>query len=455
MNLTIKPTLKQHEAYEALKEEGSKFITFGGGAGGGKTWLGCEWLLINCIRYPGTKWFMAREELKRLMASSYVTFQKVCSHHNIPREIWKLNGQYNYIEFSNGSRIDLLDLAYKPADPMYERLGSLEYTGGWIDEAGEVNFKAFDVLKSRIGRHLNKEYEIPPKMLLTCNPKKNWLYIKIYKAYKTDTLPVQYKFIQSLYMDNPYTAKEYGEMLDEIDDKITIQRLKYGNWEYDEDNTKMMSFDSIIGMFQNKVPETDDYITIDVARLGKDRTIIYRWKGWQLKEIKVIPKDTITKQVEEARDIKNKNQISIRNILADEDGVGGGFVDLFKCEGFVANSTPYQSESDKEDKFKPNYQNLKAQCADYLAKKVNRGEVGIDSTEWESEIIEECEILKRRDLDKEGKFKIITKEEQKEILGRSPDFLDALIMRAWFEVKNVGGGKKIEYNYTDLTKGLF
>ena len=59
------------------------------------------------------------------MKSSYITWTKVCAYHKIPRDDWKLNGQYNYIEFLNGSRIDLLDLAYKPTDEMYERLGSL------------------------------------------------------------------------------------------------------------------------------------------------------------------------------------------------------------------------------------------------------------------------------------------------------------------------------------------
>ena len=63
-----------------------------------------------------------------MMNSSYITFTKVCQHHKIPRDDWKLNGQYNYIEFKNGSRIDLLDLDYKPSDPEYDRFGSTEYT---------------------------------------------------------------------------------------------------------------------------------------------------------------------------------------------------------------------------------------------------------------------------------------------------------------------------------------
>ena len=74
-------------------------------------------------------------------------------------------GQYNYIEFYNGSRIDLLDLMYKPGDPFYERYGSIEYTGGWIEEGGEVNFGAYDTLKTRVGRHLNNELRVKTKVV--------------------------------------------------------------------------------------------------------------------------------------------------------------------------------------------------------------------------------------------------------------------------------------------------
>ena len=158
--ISIKPTLKQQEMWNKLKDHATQFLLFGGGAGGGKSWIGCEWELLMCIAYPGTKWFIGRNELKRLMASTFITFKKVCTLHKIPNSCWKLNSQYNYIEFWNGSRIDLIDVAYKPSDPLYERFGSVEYTGGWLEEVGEIKAKAFDVLKSRIGRHLNDKYNL-------------------------------------------------------------------------------------------------------------------------------------------------------------------------------------------------------------------------------------------------------------------------------------------------------
>jgi len=252
---------------------------FGGGAGGGKSWMGCEWLLTNCYFYPLSKWFIGREELSRLKKSTFVTFQKVCRYHSIPRDDWKFNGQDNYIEFKNGSRIDLLDLAYKPSDPLYERYGSSEYSGGWIEEAGEVNFLAFDVLKSRIGRHMNKEDKIPIKMLITCNPKKNWLYKYVYRPWKDGTLEKDFKFIQSLYNDNPYTADDYGEQLASIKDKSTKERLMFGNWEYDDDPSILIEYDAIIDMFTNTTEDSEErFMSVDVARYGQDKTVFMFWK---------------------------------------------------------------------------------------------------------------------------------------------------------------------------------
>jgi hypothetical protein len=43
--------------------------------------------------------------------------------------------------------------------------------------------------------------------------------------------------------------------------------------------------------------------------------------------------------------------------------------------------------------------------------------------------------LKEKDADKETPLRLIPKEEVKEVLGRSPDICDTLLMRAWFEIQ--------------------
>ena len=107
MELKINPTSKQFLGWKALNDPKIAEIHFGGGAGGGKTWLGCESRLVRAYAFPGYKSFIGRNQLTRLMATSYVTFNKVCKFHNISKDEWKFNGKYNYIEFRNGSRIDL------------------------------------------------------------------------------------------------------------------------------------------------------------------------------------------------------------------------------------------------------------------------------------------------------------------------------------------------------------
>jgi phage terminase large subunit len=437
MKPTIRPTKKQHEAWTKLKDEVTKYVVFGGAAGGGKTHLGCEWLLTNCYFFPGSKWFIGRNELKRLMASTYITWEKVCSLHKIPKSEWELNAKWNYIEFKNGSRIDLLDVKYQPSDPMYERFGSTEYTGGWLEEAGEINFGAFDVLKSRIGRQKNKEFGLIGKILITCNPKKNWLYVDIYKPFKQGELPKEYAFIQSLYYDNPYTAEEYKKELEQIRDKANKQRLMFGNWEYADEDQCLMSFDSITDLFTNTVDSGLKFITADIARYGSDKIVIILWSGYRAEKIITYDKLGIDEISQKIRDLSVQEKVPYSRIIVDEDGVGGGVKDTLRgIKGFVNNSSPLDNPLTDD---KNNYRNLKTQCYYELARKVSLREIKIEcqDTKVKNDIVDELEQVKRKDPDKEGKLEIVPKEEIKQLLGRSPDYADTLMMRMWFDLTGI------------------
>lgn len=450
MKPTIIPTIKQEQAWKLLQDNTTKYLLFGGGAGGGKSWLFCEWLMTNCYFYPESKWFMGRKELTRLMASTYITFRKVCSHHKIPQDDWKTNGQYNYIEFKNGSRIDLLDLNYKPQDPMFERLGSLEYTGGFIEEAAEVKFKAFDVLKSRVGRHMNKDYGLHPKLGLSCNPNKNWLKRIFYNPWKKGELDPKYSFIQSLYSDNPHTADEYEEQLGDIDDKATRQRLKHGNWDYDDDDNSLVTYDAIQDLFTNTLEKSEDkYLTIDVARFGKDSIIAKFWKGFDCYRIEKRNKQGIDKTTIEAKEWIREERIPMSHVGIDEVGVGGGLLDnLQGAKGFIANSSPLENPDAKKTKVikngtvvfttpKENYASLKDQCGYMLASKIEERGMRISAEidqDTREKIEEEIGQLKSKDGDKDVKLRLIPKEDIKENIGRSPDYLDTLQIRMMFEL---------------------
>ena len=84
-----------------------------------------------------------------------------------------------------------------------------------------------------------------------------------------------------------------------------------------------------------------------------------------------------------------------------------------------------------------NFANLKSQCYFKLAERINRGEIFIDCSDIEVKalIVQELEQVKQHNMDKDGKKSVLPKEQVKEVLGRSPDFADTLMMREWFELR--------------------
>jgi hypothetical protein len=145
---------------------------------------------------------------------------------------------------------------------------------------------------------------------------------------------------------------------------------------------------------------------------------------------------SITQTADKIRELQRQYQIPIGNVIADEDGVGGGLVDTISCKGFVNNSRPLDNPITH---IPDNYANLKSQCYYRLADRINKGGVYIDcpDIEMKQDIIQELEQVKQYNMDKDGKKQVVPKDKIKELIGRSPDYADTLMMREWFDLKPV------------------
>lgn len=427
-----KPTRKQFEALKFLYDEDTEYLLFGGGAGGGKSWIGCEWLIAMCLNFPEIRTFIGRKTLKVIKNTTLITFFKVCKKYEIQRDIhYSYNDQRSIITFHNGSTIDLLELKIQPSDPMFEDMGSSEYTIGWIEEAGEVHFNAFDTLKSRVGRHLNEKYGILAKILITCNPKKNWLYTTFYQPWKNGTLERKYIFLQSLAKDNPELDIGYLNKLDEIKDKAKKERLKYGNWEYDDDPAALMDYDSITDLFTNAhVPGGEKFITADIARYGADKTTVMIWDGMRVQKIVKWEKENTVFTANKIRQLAIEHSVPMSHVIVDDDGIGGGVTDQLDCKGFVNNSSPLNDD---------NFDNLKSQCYFKLSELVNEKKLFVNCSDEEIKdcLIEELEHVKQKNMDSDNKKGVVPKEKIKDLIGRSPDYSDTLMMRMYFELEPV------------------
>lgn len=441
IKINFKPSRKQFEALSFLMDKETNFVGYGGSAYSGKSYLLCYFLTMMSVRYPGTGWGLGRKELTVLKKTTLFTLFKVFEESNIkPDAHYIYNQQLNIITFYNDSQIFLIDTETKPSDPLFTRFGGLELTGCAVDESAETSGTAIDILFTRIGRRKNHEYGIGKKFLETFNPSKNHVYHRYYKPWRDNKLQESYQFVKALPKDNPSPdVEDYIKGIMDNAQEVTIQRLVYGNFEYDDDPAALIQYDKIIECFTNdhlKAPKSSlMYITADIARFGSDKTVIGLWYSSHHVELISYTKQSISETATKLKEFAAKFGLRMDKIIADEDGVGGGVIDILKCRGFVNNSKPLPNPVTRKD---DNYNNLKSQCYYMLADKINSGSLYIECSDIKvkADIIQELEQVKQFNMDKDGKKQILPKEKVKELIGRSPDYSDTLMMRELFDLKS-------------------
>jgi hypothetical protein len=426
----MKLSAKQTYALEVLENRRTQELLYGGGAGGGKSILGCYWVCKSALKYRGTRWVIGRARLKTLRETTLVSLFKVMAMQGL-----KQNIHYRYYEskstivFHNSSVILLKDLAHSPSDPNYDELGSLEITGAFVDECSQITQQAWNVLQSRI-RHGLDDHGLVPKMLGTCNPTRNWVYMHFYQPFRKNALPVHRHFVQSLVGDNPHISTYYKQSLLKLD-KVSRERLLLGNWDYDDDPAALCHFDAIMDVFTNSHVERtgEKYISADLAMRGRDRFVAGLWDGLVC-EVKIDREQSSGKEIETMlRQMMHDAAVPASHMVADSDGLGNYLESYLRgIKEFRGGARAY---NDKE------FANIKSECGYKLAELVNSGRLYIlCSEEQQPRIIEELATLKADNIDAdESKKRIIKKETMKEALGRSPDYLDMLLMRMVYELR--------------------
>jgi hypothetical protein len=413
---------KQKEAlsYLAIDNE-CRQLLYGGSAGSGKSFLGCDWQIKRRLKYPGTRGLIGRAELKKLRLSTLATFFELCTKYNlIAGKHFTYNGQDHVINWYNGSQIILMDLADMPSDPDFGRFGSLEITDYFVDEASEVSEKCVNILNSRVRYKLINDN---PKGLLTCNPHKGWLYREFFDAQRNNSIRKDRRFIQALPTDNPHISPVYIESLQMLPD-IDRKRLLEGDWDYDETKDRLYEYDDLLRCFRPSTTLGDKFITADIARMGDDRTVIIVWNNLHAEKFVVLKHKPINEVVDTINELIKNHSVRLSNVLVDEDGIGGGCKDYLHCKGFLNGSKAVRD----------NYMNLKSDCYFKLGELISSNAITFEGTHKDT-IVKELEMIRREKIDSDGKLRVTNKEDLKKRHGISPDFADAIMMRAFYELK--------------------
>lgn len=443
---------RQKEAARLWADSTTSTFVYGGSKNSGKSFLLCSLLVADALTYPDTEYFIARRKLNDLRKFTKASVLEVLRAYGVPTKQFKFDGMDNHFEFFHpgglSSYIRFVEAKYRPEDPDFDRFGSMNMTRGAIEEAGEITYDAYSKLTATVGRKNNNRYNLAPKVLLTCNPSKNFLYTEFYQPAKSGTLPPYHAFVQALPTDNKTMTPEYYQLLDRTLRGADRERLLFGNWDFQRDERELIEkFEYMQDTFTAEyiTPEfTGGALVTDLARKGRDRYLLVHVTGKPdtgvcIRFLQDRIKSDLSDVEKEIKLYETAHRVLRRNVISDADGIGQYLEDYTKgLTEFHGNAKPYDVR----------FKDLKSECGYKLAGLINAGMLRIVTTDKKQteRIKTELPYLRAKLIDTDAsKLEIMKKPDIKALLGHSPDYLDVLIMSMlpYIRPEHVGMGTNL------------
>ncbi len=297
-----------------------------------------------------------------------------------------------------------------------------------MDEAPRCKYAAFVALRSTLTFTKG-----PMKMIGNFGGSSNWMHQLKEKAKK---YPKVYQYFRITAWDavdaGILDREEVEQAQQDLPPKVFKQLYLAEEQESDD---MLCTFDALRDLRTNTHAKTGTkYITADVALHGSDKFRLIYWDGWVAKEMKTVDKCEADEATNIIKAFALKHGVRRSNIIYDADGLGSFL------RGYLRNARPFYNNGavipQAGRKLKVNYKNLKNQCAYELARVVNAGLMMVDFEDEWADIMKELECLRSYELDADGKIQMMPKIKIKDILGHSPDILDAFIMRMYPALKH-------------------
>lgn len=216
----------QQRLMDAVTDGRYRYIGFGGGIRGTKTWGSLSVLIVLCRAFPGSRWAVVRADLQRLRQTTIPSFEKLrrlCSGF-----VSRVDGNFE-AHCTNGSVI-LFRGENVDKDPTLERFHGYEVNGFLLEEADELQEATFHKAIERAGAWVVPTGAQPaPLILCTFNPNAQWPKRVFYDPWREGTLGAPYAFIPSTIADNPHAPESYRESLKDLPPE-EYRRFVEGDW---------------------------------------------------------------------------------------------------------------------------------------------------------------------------------------------------------------------------------
>ncbi len=416
------PKPKQLEAHKCR----ARYVLFGGAMGGGKSWWLCAEAIKQAMKYNGNRLVIVRKELSVLKRTILATFLSIC-----PKEIIvSFNQTTLEVTFLNGSKLIFLD-ANISKDPLLQKLKGLEI--GWfgIDEGNEVSKEVYNILKTRLRWVLPNKQKPSYEGRLTSNPETSWLIDVFINSTNPDEV-----YIKSITTDNYDEDSEYVKNLKDAfkDSPNLLRKYLYADWSTLDSINQLIPSESLHNSKNSISGGFGTSLGVDVARFGDDKTVFVILVDGNIERIESYPYTPLNEVVNKTIELMTTYNILPEYVGVDSVGLGAGVVDSLHALGYDVtelNGGSKPIEEDTTETFLPF--NLRSQMYYNLRNEIIAGNIGNLNDE---KVLQELSAIKY-EISSDRKFRILSKDAIKKILGKSPDFADALCYANW--VKNYRG----------------
>jgi len=412
MNIQIdRPTLTKYQ--EDFLYNDSRFTIIESSTKAGKTYSHIWWIFELAHKATNKEnmnyWWVAPSYSQSKIAFNRLRVKVA------PSGLYKINKSNLIITTPLGTHIH-----FKSAKKPNLLFGEDVY-GCVMDEAPRCRVEAFYALRSTLTHTKG-----PMKLIGNFGGIANWMH-QLKEKSKTDKEYAYFKV-------TAYDAVEAG-ILDKEEVEQARRDLPLNVFkqlylaESSESSDMLVTFSAIQSLWTNTHAITGTkYITADIALHGSDKFIVFVWDGLKIIDYRSVDKCDANQVTDLLKELAEAHSVMRNNIVYDADGLGSFL------KGYLQGAVAFNNGG------KPikgtNYKNLKSECGYELAKKINDGEIYIAIDIEREFIIKELECLRSYALDEDGKIQLLPKKKIKEIIGNSPDYLDALMMRMWFELKD-------------------
>jgi phage terminase large subunit-like protein len=212
---------QQRDFYDSTTPE----LLYSGAFGAGKTRILCEKAYWLGLRYPGAAIGIFRKVAASLAATTRLTFMRDVLD---PDQVARSNKTEGWIELRNGTRFWFMGLDPDTITGVPSKVGSLDLTFAFVDEAVEVTEADWTMLIGRLRKTDNVAWNGTPawtQIAAATNPADplHWLKVRFADHPRR-------QFIHARTFDNTLLPADYIARMDDVAPGIFRNRYVEGEW---------------------------------------------------------------------------------------------------------------------------------------------------------------------------------------------------------------------------------